>query len=171
MLFRSLFVVTVLSHQLTGFAFNANRTDELNLWVILCSTIGVFVAFVVCNWAVTTIMDGEGAFTEIWVFCAYALLPLVLFNGALIVLSNVLTLDESTFYYAIQWIGYGWTAVCMLIAIREVHQYSLMKTVVTLAVTFAGLVIVVVVAAIVYSVFGQLISFLSTIWSELTLHL
>jgi hypothetical protein len=84
---------------------------------------------------------------------------------------NGTTLDESTFYYAIQWIGYGWTAVCMLIAIREVHQYSLMKTVVTLAVTFAGLVIVVVVAAIVYSVFGQLISFLSTVWSELTLHL
>ena len=167
----ALFVVSVLSHQLTGFAFNANRTDELNLWVILCSTIGVFIAFVACNWAVTTIMDGEGAFTEIWVFSAYALLPLVLFNGALIVLSNVLTLDEATFYYAIQWIGYGWTAICMFIAIREVHQYTLLKTVATLAYTFAGLVIVVVIAAIVYSVFGQLIGFISTIWSEITLHL
>lgn len=167
----ALFVVSVLSHQLTGFAFNANRTDELNIWVILCSTVGVFIAFVACNWAVTTIMDGEGAFTEIWVFSAYALLPLVLFNGALIVLSNVLTLDEATFYYAIQWIGYGWTAICMFIAIREVHQYTLLKTVATLAYTFAGLVIVVVIVAIVYSVFGQLIGFISTIWSEITLHL
>ena len=167
----ALFLVSVLAHQLTGFAFNTNRTDELNLWVILCSTVGVFIAFVTCNWAVTTIMDGEGAFTEIWVFSAYALLPLVLFNGALIVLSNVLTLDEATFYYAIQWIGYGWTAICMFIAIREVHQYTLVKTLVTLAITFAGLVIVVVIAAIVYSVFGQLISFISTIWSEITLHL
>lgn len=167
----ALFVVSVLSHQLTGFAFNANRTDELNLWVILCSTIGVFIAFVACNWAVTTIMDGEGAFTEIWVFSAYALLPLVLVGGALIVLSNVLTLDEATFYYAIQWIGYGWTAICMFIAIREVHQYTLLKTVATLAYTFAGLVIVVVIVAIVYSVFGQLIGFISTIWSEITLHL
>ena len=167
----ALFLVSVLAHQLTGFAFNTNRTDELNLWVILCSTVGVFIAFVTCNWAVTTIMDGEGSFGEIWVFSAYALLPLVLFNGALIVLSNVLTLDEVTFYYAIQWIGYGWTAICMFIAIREVHQYTLVKTLVTLAITFAGLVIVVVIAAIVYSVFGQLISFISTIWSEITLHL
>jgi hypothetical protein len=167
----ALFLVSVLAHQLTGFAFNTNRTDELNLWVILCSTVGVFIAFVTCNWAVTTIMDGEGSFGEIWVFSAYALLPLVLFNGALIVLSNVLTLDEATFYYAIQWIGYGWTAICMFIAIREVHQYTLVKTLVTLAITFAGLVIVVVIAAIVYSVFGQLISFISTIWSEITLHL
>jgi hypothetical protein len=45
------------------------------------------------------------------------------------------------------------------------------KTLVTLAITFAGLVIVVVIAAIVYSVFGQLIGFISTIWSEITLHL
>jgi hypothetical protein len=59
----------------------------------------------------------------------------------------------------------------MFIAIREVHQYTLTKTIVTLAVTFAGLVIVVVIVAIVYSVFGQLIGFLSTIWSELTLNL
>ena len=171
LILAAMFVVSVLAHQLTGFAFNANRTDELNLWVILCSTIGVFIAFVTCNWAVTTIMDGEGAFGEIWVFCAYALLPLVLVNGVLVVLSNVLTLDESAFYYAVQWIGYGWTAICMFIAIREVHQYTLSKTVVTLAITFAGLVIVVVIAAIVYSVFSQLIGFISTIWSELTLHL
>ena len=166
-----LFVVSVLSHQLTGFTFNENRVEELNLWVILCSTIGVFIAFVTCNWAVTTIMDGEGKFTEIWVFCAYALLPLVLFNGVLIVLSNVLTGDEATFYYAIQWIGYGWTAVCLLIAIREAHQYTLLKTIGTLACTFAGLVIVVVIVAIVYSVFSQLIGFISTIWSEVTMRL
>ena len=164
-----LFIVSVLSHQLTGFPFNENRVEELNLWVILCSTIGVFVAFVVCNWAVTTIMDGEGKFVEIWVFCAYALLPLVLVGGALIVLSNVLTVDEAAFYYAIQWIGYGWTAVCLLIAIREAHQYTLLKTIVTLAITFAGLVIVVVIVAIVYSVFSQLIGFISTIWSEVTM--
>ena len=164
-----LFIVSVLSHQLTGFPFNENRVEELNLWVILCSTIGVFVAFVVCNWAVTTIMDGEGKFVEIWVFCAYALLPLVLVGGALIVLSNVLTVDEAAFYYAIQWIGYGWTAVCLLIAIREDHQYTLLMTIVTLAITFAGLEIVVVIVAIVYSVFSQLIGFISTIWSEVTM--
>ena len=41
----------------------------------------------------------------------------------------------------------------------------------SILIAFAGLVIVVVIAAIVYSVFGQLISFISTIWSEITLHL
>ena len=163
----ALFVVSVLAHQLTGFPYNQNRVEELNLWVNLCSTVGVFVAFVACNWAVTTIMDGKGKFLEIWVFCAYALLPYVLFSGALILLSNVLTLDESTFYTAILWVGYIWTAISLVIAVREVHQYTLVKTLGTLFFTFCGLLIVVVVAAIVYSVFSQLVGFVSTIWSEM----
>ena len=163
----ALFVVSVLAHQLTGFPYNENRVEELNLWVNLCSTIGVFIAFVTCNWAVTTILDGKGKFLEIWVFCAYALLPFVLFSGVLIVLSNLLTVDESAFYVAIQWIGYIWTALSLVIAIREVHQYSLSKTLWTLLLTFFGLLIVVVVAAIIYSVFSQFVGFISTIWSEI----
>ena len=163
----ALFVVSILAHQLTGFSFNMNRVEQLNVWVSLCSTVGVFVAAVVCNWAVTTIMDGKGKLLEIWVFCAYALLPYVILSAVAIVCSNLLTIDESAFYTAVQWIGYGWTALTLVIALREVHQYSLTKTIVTIVITFFGLMIVVVVVAIVYSVFSQLIGFITTLWSEI----
>ena len=164
----ALFVVSVLTHQLTGFAYNNNRVEQLNIWVTLCSTIGVFVAFVVCNWAVTTIMDGKGKLMEIWVFMAYAMLPYVLFSAAMIVCSNVLTIDESAFYAAVQWVGYLWTALSIVVALREVHMYTLKKTFGTLLITIAGLVIVVVLVAILYSVFSQLIGFGTTVWSEIT---
>ena len=163
----ALFVVSILAHQLTGFSFNMNRVEQLNVWVSLCSTVGVFVAAVVCNWAVTTIMDGKGKLLEIWVFCAYALLPYVILSAVAIVCSNLLTIDESAFYTAVQWIGYGWTALTLVIALREVHQYSLTKTILTIVITFFGLMIVVVVVAIVYSVFSQLIGFITTLWSEI----
>lgn len=163
----AMFVISILAHQLTGFSFNMNRVEQLNIWVSLCSTVGVFIAFVVCNWAVTTIMDGKGKLLEIWVFCAYALLPYVIFTAVAIVCSNLLTIDETAFYTAVQWIGYGWAALTMVIALREVHQYSLTKTIFTIAITFFGLMIVVVVVAIVYSVFSQLIGFVTTLWSEI----
>lgn len=167
----ALFVVSILAHQLTGFSYNTNRVEQLNIWVSLCSTVGVFVAFVVCNWAVTTIMDGKGKLLEIWVFCAYAMLPYVIVSAIAIVCSNVLTIDESAFYTAVQWIGIGWSAICMLIAIREVQQYTLGKTIGTLLITFFGLLVVVIVIAIVYSVFSQLIGFVSTLWSEISMRL
>lgn len=130
------FAVSVLAHQFTGFTFNPNRVDELNLFAQLCSTAGIFAAFVLCNWAVTTIMDGKGKLSEIWTFCAYALLPYVVLESVLIVLSNVLTGDEYVFYAAVQAAAYIWTSIAMLIALREVHQYSLKKTLGTLAATF-----------------------------------
>lgn len=165
----ALFVVSVMAHQLTGFAYNMNRVEQLNIWVTLCSTIGVFAAFVICNWAVTTIMDGKGKLKEIWIFMAYAMLPYVLFSAAMIVCSNVLTIDESAFYAAVQWVGYLWTALSMVIALREVHMYNLKKTFWTIAITLAGLVIIVVLVAIVYSVFSQLIGFITTVWSEISM--
>lgn len=164
------FIVSILMRQLTGFAFNENRTDQFNLWVTLCSTIGVFVAFVLCNWAVTTILDGKGKFLEIWTFCAYALLPYVILMVIVIVLSNVLTGEEAAFYNMALWITYGWTAIAMLMAIREVHQYSLTKTVVTLLITFFALLVVVVIVAILYSVFSQFTSFIATLGTEITMH-
>ena len=115
----------------------------------------------------TTIMDGKDKLLEIWVFCAYVLLPYVILSAVAIVCSNLLTIDESAFYTAVQWIGYGWTALTLVIALREVHQYSLTKTIVTIVITFFGLMIVVVVVAIVYSVFSQLIGFITTLWSEI----
>lgn len=165
----ALFVVSVLTQQLTGFPFNDKRTDQLNLWVCLCSSVGVFVAFVACNWAVTTIMDGKGSFREIWIFCAYALVPYVLLSLGLIVLSNVLSSEEAAFYYAAQGLTYAWTAIALLVAIREVHMYSLKKTLGTLLITFFGLVVVVIIAAIIFSVFSQLVGFIATIGSELSM--
>lgn len=169
LILAAFFVVSVLAHQLTGFPFNEKRVEQLNLWASFCSTIGIFAAFTVCNWAVTTIMDGKGTFREIWIFCSYALLPYVILSLGLIILSNVLSGEEAAFFFAAQWLTYGWTAISFLIAIREVHMYSLKKTVGTLLITFFGLLVVVVIAAIVYSVFSQLIGFAATIGSEISM--
>ena len=48
-------------------------------------------------------------------------------------------------------------------------MYSLKKTFGTIIITILGLVIVVVLVAIVYSVFSQLIGFITTVWSEISM--
>ncbi len=162
-------VVSVLIRQVTGFTFNENRTDQFNLMVTICSTIGIFIAFILCNWAITTIMDGKGRFLEIWTFCAYALVPYILGMAVVVILSNILTGDEGAFYQMARWVVLIWTGFSMFIAIKEVHQFSVRKTVATLLLTFLGMVIVVIIVAILYSVFGQFIGFLATLGTEITL--
>ena len=108
------FVTSILNAQLTGFHFNENRTDRFNVFITLGMTIGLFLIWVVCNWAISTLADGEGKFREIWIFTAYALLPYVISLAVLTILSNSLSLEESAFLTIAQTLAYVWTGINLL---------------------------------------------------------
>ena len=61
------------------------------------------------------------------------------------------------------------TAAYLLIALREVHDYSLKATIWTLLGTLLGMYFVLLIITIVYSMFAQLIGFLVMLYSELRL--
>lgn len=163
------FLTGVLHAQLTGFPFNYNRTDHFNVFITLTMTIGLFVVWTVCNWAVSTLADGEGTFREIWIFSAYAILPYVFALILLTVLSNAFSLGESGFYSLAQAIAYIWTGVCILMAVKEVHQFSLMKTILIIAATLFGILLMLLFVSVAYSLFMQLINFIGMVYHEIRL--
>lgn len=165
------FVVTIFAKQNTGFLFGTSRPEDFNIFYTLMGSVGIFVIWVVSNWAISTLMDGEGRFSEIWIFSAYALLPLVLFMIPLTLLSNVLVQDEAAFYGIFQIIIQAWVCICMLMAIREVHRFTTGKTIASIIGTFLGMVIIACLYALIYSMFTQLVGFIGTIVNEISLRL
>lgn len=163
------FITSILNAQLTGFHFNENRTDRFNVFITLGMTIGLFLIWVVCNWAISTLADGEGKFREIWIFTAYALLPYVISLAVLTILSNSLSLEEGAFLTIAQTLAYVWTGINLLLATREVHQYTTGKTILVALGTVLGMYLVLLFVTIGYSMFTQLISFISMIGNELRL--
>lgn len=163
------FIVYILERQLTGFAFNHNRVDQFNLLVTAGKSLGLFVAFVLCNWAITTIIDGKGKPKEIWVFCSYALVPYIITALVGLLLTNVMTLEESAFLTMVKAIGYLLFAASFISAVKEVHMFTTGRTLATIALTLAGMLILLIVFAILYSIFNQLLSFITTLYSELLL--
>lgn len=161
------FIISIISRQNTGFLFNNNKTETFNIFVTLIMTIGAFVMWVTANWAVSTLVDGEGKFKEIWVFSAYSLMPFVIFTALQVIFSNVLSLDEQFFYNFFEILIFGWTAVCLFAAITEVHQFTIKKTVWICILTILGIVFCIAIVAISYSMFAQLIQFIGMIYSEL----
>lgn len=165
------FIINIFVKQNTGFLFRTDRPEDFNILYTLVGTVGIFVLWVVANWALSTLMDGEGRFTEIWIFSAYSLLPFVLFMIPLSLLSNVLVNDEAAFFGIFQFFIYAWVCVCMLMAIREVHQFTTGKTILSILGTVLGMVIMAGIYALVYSMFTQLIGFIGTIVNEISLRL
>lgn len=161
------FVVQVTARQLTGFRFNLFNPSELNILAELLKTVVAFFLFCIVNWAVCTLMDGEGRFMEICTVCAYALIPYLLFRAAGIGLSNLLSLEEGIFLTWFIWIGVLWSAMLLFQGIRIVHQYSAGKAIVAILLSLLGIAIVLFFLLLIFALFQQIFTFFRSVIGEL----
>jgi len=162
-----LLLVKVSVRQFSGFRFNSNDPETLHIGVEFCVTVVLFMIFCTANWACCSIMDGEGKFGEICTFCAVSLVPYILFSSAGMVLSNVLILEEGGFLSGITAIGVLWSGFLLFQGLRIVHQYSTLKTAAVILMSIAGIVIVLFLLLLLFSLYQQISSFVRTILSEL----
>lgn len=165
------FAVNIFVRQNTSFLFSSSRKTDFNIVYTFVGTVVVFAVMVICNWAVGTLMDGEGKLRNIWISCAYALMPYVVFMIPITVISNALVLDESTFYYVAVWLIYAWVAIGIFMAIFEIQQFTMGKTIVAILLTLLGIIIVSALYAMAYSMLSQLISFIVTLFNEVLMRI
>ncbi len=161
------FMTEVIEHQLTGFIFNHNRPYSLNPLLVFSSTIIAFLLFTGSNWAFTTLMDGEGSFENIVIYCAYALVPYIIVTLVVVVLSRELILQEGIFLSWLKALGILWSMVLVFCALAVVHQYSYGKALGSIFLTLIGMLIILFIAVLIASLFQQVAVFLRTIYNEM----
>lgn len=161
------FIVEVLSRQLYGFRFNLNNPDDLNIFIQLVSTLIPFGLFCLSNWCICTLMDGEAKFNEIATYCAYALCPYVIIKALSIPLSRVMTLNEQIFLQWFVWIGILWSVMMLFQGMRIAHQYSSVKTIVTIVLTVVGMAIILFMVLLFIALFQQVYALFASIVQEL----
>jgi len=170
-LMAAFFLVSIIERQATGFQFNTNRVDQFNIFVQFGKTIGVALVFVLANWMVSTIIDGKGTLKEVFIFGCYALMPYLVCTIPAVLMSNIIVSDEQAFYLMLLTFIKLWTFLCLFMAVKEVHQFSLTQTVGVILITVIGIILLLAIIAIVYSMFIQLLAWIVTIASELLLRL
>jgi tetratricopeptide (TPR) repeat protein len=163
------FVMQIISYQFTGFSFNFNRLDQMNVALIFASTVGIALLWSISNWGLCTLQDGKGSFKEVWIFTAYSRMSYVLAALPLVVLSNILVQEEGFFFSMALWLVNGWSWVQLVLAVRAVHLFEMKQTIVTVLLTILGIVLIVVIIALFVSLFSQVFNFCSTIVQEILL--
>ncbi|MDF2674740.1 MAG: repeat containing protein [Clostridiales bacterium] len=161
------FISAILNRQLTGFIFNPYRIDKLNVLTLLPGTIILFAVWVICNWAFCSLLDGSGTFKEIWIVSAYSLVPYILFTSITIFLSNFITIEGAVFLNWIFKIGQVWSIILIILGLREIHQYTLKKTLMSIVLTIVGILIVVFLTLLSFSLYNQVATFIKTIYREI----
>ncbi|MHB8963119.1 MAG: YIP1 family protein, partial [Saccharofermentanales bacterium] len=160
-------VTRVLKIGLTGFLFSSYRLEYINIRREVIIIAGLFLIWTASNWAVSTLMEGEGRVRDITIISAYALLPLILSDIASMVLSNVITLREGAFLTFMSTAALCWAGLLIFIGIMSIHRYTAMKSIASIALTVAGILFVLFLGALVYSLFRQMIVFFGNIFTEI----
>lgn len=164
-----LFAGQVATRQLTGFLFNTNDFSKLNLGTEFCKTILVFILWVICHWAISTLFTGKATPREIWTVSAVALTPYVLGLWVNVLLSNVLLQSESMFMSLLQAVCLLWSVWILLSGLIAYQDFTFGKMLVCIFLTLMAMLIVVFVVILLFSLFQQAANFLMTVAREVML--
>lgn len=161
------FLVRALQIQYTGFLFASNVFGTFNAPKEFIQIAVIFTAWVTVNWAVGTLIDGEGKAMEIFHSSAYSLLPFCLFSLVSIALSHMLTLREGAFVSGISLFGLYWSIALMILSIGKINRYSLKKTALSILLSILGILFILFLFVMMYTLVGQLVDFVSSIYYEI----
>ena len=153
----------------TGYIFNTNRPEDYSILSTFIGSIAIYILFVIGNWAVCSLMDGNGKMKEIASVTAYALIPYILSILVNTLLSNFLTLDEGMILSIVTIVGVAWTAMLLIVGLSQIHQYYIGKTVATVVISVFAMIIIAVLVFLLFSLVQQVLYFFTSIVEELQL--
>ncbi len=150
-----------------GFIFNTSRIQDFNVVMVLARSLFMILLFVLANWALCTLLDGEGRLIDIYISTCYCLIPLVAIRFIEIVCSNLLTQDEYVFVGMVATAFNAWFVVLLLFALKTIHNYTVTKTIFNAAMTVVGMAIIFFIAFLFIVLIQQLYIFIATIITEI----
>ena len=163
-----LFFAELAYGRLYGAQFYISYDKIFNIVPYIVRSFVLFGVWVVGNWSVCTLLDGEGTMRNICIYSAYSLIPYVAQVYINVILSHFLIRDEMVFMDIIRIIGTLWTAVLLFSAIRSVHQYSALKTVLAILLTVAAMLIMLFLMVLILALVQQIWIFLSSVYTEIS---
>ena len=153
----------------TGFIFNLNEASELDSFMQFMSTDMVIVLLAISNWAICTLMDGEGWFKDIWITFSYSVMPQVVTMIPVAIVTNFLTVEEKAFVSLISTVTFIWMLLLVFIANTTVHQYSIKKSIGAMVLTVLGVLILLMIFVLIVSLFMQVLDFVGQLYKEIKL--
>lgn len=142
-----------------GFIYQEIEAADLDLNAIVLGFFGLSVLFVVSNYLVASINDGEGSLGEIYKGLMYSTLPLMTSYLVATYLSYYFTYNEIFILQLIVFVGMGWSALLVFIAIQEIHNYTIRESIKSILITFLFMAIAAVIFAFIQIMGDQLIQF------------
>ena len=162
--------VTILAfyYQAIGQGYMLNPTGAYSgLWVQAIGVLVPLLLFVLANWCLTTLFEGEGSFKDIFIACSYSLLPVPMLLIPATILSNFVTTSELGIVTMISTISFIWLGILIFFGTQVTHDYTMGKNIITILGTAVGMVFIMFIVLLFSTLVGKMISLVTNIVTEL----
>ena len=148
-----------------GYIFQPRENYDTIILQVVAVLVPVLL-WVISNWCLTTLFDGEGSLKDVYVSTCYSLAPLPLFVIASTILTNVLVITEQQMVTLLVSIGYVWVAFLLFFGTLVTHGYSIGKNVITILGTIVAMVVIMFVAILFSSLIIKMVTFIVSLFTE-----
>lgn len=160
-------VLRCLSYQYTGFVMNFNSIEEMDSLSIFISTVSVIVLFAVSNWTVTTLFNGKGKLSDIYIVICYSLTVLIIGDGLVTFLSNFVATEEVMILRSLQTLMYAWFIFLLVAGLGTIHEYNLSGNVVSILLSIVAAAIILFIGVLLFTMMERMVSFIASVAEEL----
>ncbi len=169
-IYALMFAIYMLYRTGKGFIYQYVSVENMDMAGTVAGFFVLIILFIICNWLVTSINDGDGNLKTVYMLPAYALSPLMTGMVAIVILSYAMTYNESFILTLILVVSIAKTVVNLFCGLMNVHDYTFKETVKSVVMTFFFMIVAMIIALILTIMFEQLLSFIISVGRELVLN-
>lgn len=161
----------ILRLQYTSFLFLRINWARVHVFREVLAILLPLMIWCLANWSLTTLFEGKGRMRDIYMGTAYAITPYVLIQLPLILISNIVTIEEGAFYSVLSGISFLWCGLLLVAAMMMIHDYSLGKTVLFMGMSLFGMLVIIFVSMLFFSLISDGIAYFVSLYKELSFRL
>ena len=163
-----LVAIATIYYQSIGSGYVTNpQGNYITIWgaiLNVCIPLGLWI---VANWCITTLFEGEGSLKDVYIASTYALLPMILTMIPATIASNFVLASEVKMITLVTTIGFIWLGMLLFFGIMITHDYTIGKNFITTLATLVGMICIMFIVLLFSTLLGKLVGFVSTVINEL----
>lgn len=168
----ALYIISqIFFQQFAGFSFNIMAAYPRGIDIVSTTFTTAIIVLLWCsaNWGITTLFNGEGSMRDIFIYTSYSVMPVVLMTFFQTIASFVMSVDESSIFSFLGFLGTFWTGLLLYTGTMTTHQYGAIATFFIILVTVFGMALIAFIAMLFFFLLQQLVSVVYTIYREITM--
>ena len=166
--------ITILTffYQSVGSGYLVNPEGDFGtIWGQALAVLVPLFLFIVANWCLTTLFEGEGSFKDIFIACSYSLLPLPILIIPMTIYSNFCILTEISIINLITTFAFIWLALLIFFGTQVTHDYTMGKNIITIAGTAVAMIFIMFIAILFSTLITKMVGLVTNIVTEIQFRL